>query len=191
MPIHESFSVTFTLRLPAGFLLDQQATALVSELLNGYQLIITPTGNGGWRFEIKPKTGLRSGEVTEYRKLVNIVYTISGESVSEGDYEIKLTDVNLQMNSGGTVHQDEITVPVHVTPTANTTVEVTSVTSVNGLLTVNTPQAEQVSVYSVNGMLVYQAQKETGKAMFDLSRLPAGVYIVKGESRWTRKIRKD
>ena len=187
VPVNESFSATFTLQLPTGFLLDQQATALVSELLSSYWLIITPTEGGGWRFEIIPQTALRNGDETVYQKVVNIVYTIAPESVPAGDYAVKLTDVNLQMNSGETVHQDEITVPIHVTSTGNATVDATAVTYANGLLTVNTAQAEQINVYALSGARIFSAQKDAGRMTFDLSRLAKGVYIVTGNA-WTRKI---
>ena len=187
IPVNELFSITFTLRLPAGFILDQNATSLVSGLLSGYRLSITPTESGGWRFEITPQTALRNGDETVYQKVVNIVYTIAPESVPAGDYAVKLTDVNLQMNSGETVHRDEITVPVHVTSTGNAAVDATAVSYANGLLTVNTPVAEQITVYSVSGARIYSAPKEAGKATFDLSRLAKGVYIVTGNA-WTRKI---
>jgi Leucine-rich repeat (LRR) protein len=188
IPVNELFSITFTLRLPAGFILDPNATALVSELLSGYRLIITPVGEGGWQFEIKPQTGLRSGDETAYQKVVNIAYMISPESVPAGDYAVKLNNVDLTMNSGETVHRDEITIPVHVTSTGHAAIDAATVAYANGLLTVNTPQAEQTDVYAVSGTLIFSAQKEAGKTTFDLSRLAKGVYIVTGKSGWTKKI---
>jgi hypothetical protein len=188
IPVNELFSITFTLRLPAGFILDPDATALVSELLSGYQLIITPTEDGGWRFEIKPQTSRRSDGETAYQKVVNIAYTISPESAPAGDYAVKLTDVDLTMNSGETVHRDEITVPVRVTSTGNAVIDAATVVYAGGLLTVNTPAVEQISIYSLSGARIYSVQKEAGTATFDLNRLPAGVYIVTGSSGWNRKI---
>jgi hypothetical protein len=76
-------------------------------------------------------------------------------------------------------------------PTDNAIVEAVSVTYFNNVLTVNTPQTEQVSLYALSGMLVYRANKDTGKATFDLSKLPDGVYIVTGESGWKKKIIKN
>ena len=77
-----------------------------------------------------------------------------------------------------------------VDPTGNATVDAAEITFAGGLLTVNTPTAEQITVYSVSGARIYSAQKEAGKATFDLSRLAKGVYIVKGNA-WVRKIMKD
>jgi hypothetical protein len=59
--------------------------------------------------------------------------------------------------------------------------------SSGGVLTVNSPVAEQITVYSVNGALLLRAQKAAGEARFNLSGLPRGVLIVKGGSGWTRK----
>jgi hypothetical protein len=188
IPVNELFSITFTLRLPAGFILDQNATSLVSALLSGYQLIITPAEDGGWRFEIKPQTALRSDGETAYQKVVNIAYTISPESVPAGDYAVKLANVDLTLNSGGTVHRDEITVPVRITSTGNEAVDAATVVYASGLLTVNTPQAEHIHVYAVSGALIFSAQKEAGKTTFNLSGTPAGVYIVTGSSGWSRKV---
>jgi hypothetical protein len=57
----------------------------------------------------------------------------------------------------------------------------------HGVLSVNTPKAEQIEVYSVGGQLLFTARKDAGKATFDAGRLPRGVLIVRGSSGWTRK----
>jgi hypothetical protein len=193
IPLDEQFSVTFTITLPEGFVLDQSATSLVSELLSNYQMAITSAGDNGWLFTIIPVLSLRSGDGAVYQQLVNIVYT-TGESVKDGKYEVKLQDVNLTLNNSGTViHQDEIKVPVKVGNTngntlGNAAVDATGIRYYNGLLTVNTPVAERIDVYSVSGALLYQAQKATGEATFNLGHLPKGVLIVRGGSGWTRKV---
>jgi hypothetical protein len=59
-----------------------------------------------------------------------------------------------------------------------------------GVLTVDTPTAEQITVYALSGAIVYRARKTSeGQAAFHLGRLPAGgVLIVAGDSGWVRKI---
>ena len=59
-----------------------------------------------------------------------------------------------------------------------------------GVLTVDTPAAEQIAVYAPSGAIVYRARKTSGgQAVFHLGRLPAaGVLIVTGDSGWIRKI---
>jgi hypothetical protein len=56
-----------------------------------------------------------------------------------------------------------------------------------GILTVDTPAAEQIAVYSMNGALLYQAQKGIGEAVYRPGRLPKGILIVKGSSGWVKK----
>jgi hypothetical protein len=74
-------------------------------------------------------------------------------------------------------------------PNANESIaEPVQVRCNNGILTVQTPAAEQIDVYSINGALLYQVQKASGEATLNLSRLPQGVLIVRGGSGWTRKI---
>jgi hypothetical protein len=188
IPLDEQFSVTFTITLPAGFVLDQNATSLVSELLSSYQMAITSAGDNGWLFTVTPALSLRSDDGAVYRQLVNIVYT-TGESVKDGKYEVKLQDVNLTLNGSGTViHQDEIKVPVRVgSATGNAGPEAVDAFCYSGILFVNTPAAERIDVYSVSGSLLYRAQKASGEATFNIGHLPKGVLIVRGSSGWVRK----
>jgi hypothetical protein len=191
IPVNEQFSITFTVTLPAGFVLDQQATSLVSGLLNSYQLSVTPNGLGGWLFEITPAlslSSLRNGEDTDYREIVNIVYTLQ-KGIQSGDYEVKIQDVDLTLDNGEVIHQDEINVPVRISDdVSNATVGATDVRYFNGLLYVNTPVAERITVYSLTGAAVYQSKKAEGAATFDLHSLPKGILIIRGESGWTRKV---
>ena len=188
IPVNEEFNVTFTVNLPAGFVLNQQSTLLESGLLSRYALSITPNGQGGWLFSITPKISTRSGSDVVYQRLVNIAYTTSA-TVPSGAYDVKLQDVDLMTTGGTTVHQDEITVPVTVAgPTGEEFVAATSsVWYHGGVLTVDTPIAERITVYTLSGTAVYQAHKASGPAVFRLNDLPAGVLIV-GDSGWTRKI---
>jgi hypothetical protein len=187
IPVNEQFSITFTVTLPVGFILDQQATSLVSDLLGSYQLSITPNGQGGWLFGITPALSVRSGEETAYREVINIVYTVP-EAAPDGDYEVKIQDVDLTTDSGEVIHQDEITVPVRITSSVgNASIDAGNVRYANGVLTVNTPAAERITVYSLSGAVMYQARKAAGEASFDLNGLPKGVFIAKGSSGWTRK----
>jgi hypothetical protein len=43
----------------------------------------------------------------------------------------------------------------------------------------------------LNGAPVFQVEKTSGQAVFQLHHLPKGVYIVRGSSGWTRKILRD
>jgi uncharacterized protein YjdB len=190
IPTSEQFRLSFTVTLPAGFLLDEQATSLVAGLQSIYRLSITPNGNGSWLFEIVPGTSLRSGNAMTYREIVNVVYTIA-ETVADGNYEVNIRDVDLTVNNA-IIHQDEIRVPVTVTgSTGNAPVEAVDVRYYRGILSVNTPSAERITVYSISGIAVCQAGKDSGAAAFNLKQLSRGIYIVRGSSGWTRKILRD
>jgi hypothetical protein len=189
IPVDEPFSVTFILNLPAGFILDPDATSLVDGLLNDYQLSITPNGQGGWLFAITPKLALRNGDEMVQQQVVDIAYTLD-ETVAVGEHEVKISNADLTLlESGTTFHQEEINVPVTVTESSvgNATVETPEIVYFNGILSVNTPAAEGIEVYSVGGQLLYRVQKAAGAATFDLNRLPRGVLIVRGSSGWVRK----
>jgi hypothetical protein len=190
VPVNEPFALSFTIALPAGFNLNQVATALISELLSSHQLTISPAGAGHWLFEIKPKTSLRSANEMTYQQVVHIVYTLD-ETVTAGDYEVTVSDINLTLsNSGTTVHQDEIRVPVTVDgPTGIESVGASQIWFYRGILHVNTPVSERIDVYSVSGLRLYTAQKLEGEARFNLGGLPRGILIVRGGSGWARKIK--
>jgi hypothetical protein len=187
VPTDGQFTASFTVQLPAGFDLNQGNTALVEELLNNYQLVITPKGNGNWLFEIEPKMQ-RSSSAGLYREVVHVAYTVD-KSVTDGQYELKINNLNLQLNDGTVIREDEITIAVTFdSVVGNAIIEAANVFCSNGILSVNTPTAEQIDVYSLNGALIYQAQKGVGKATFNLNHLSKGVLIVKGSTGWMRKV---
>jgi hypothetical protein len=189
LPVNERFSVEFIFHLPVGFHLDEKATSLIAALPADYELLITPDGANSWRFVIRPKTAVApraAGDMT-YRQLLHIVYTMD-ETVGNGNYEMTLNDIDLRLNSGQTVHQDEINIPVRIDGVGNATVGATDVRYFNSRLFVNTPVAERIAVYSLDGRMIYQAQKQPGIATFDLYSLPKGVLIVRGDSGWVKKI---
>jgi hypothetical protein len=72
--------------------------------------------------------------------------------------------------------------------TSNGVVETSKIVYADGILSVVTPQSELIEVYSVAGQLLYHAWKTSDKEIFDLSRLPSGVLIVRGSSGWARKV---
>jgi hypothetical protein len=56
-----------------------------------------------------------------------------------------------------------------------------------GVLTVDSPVAEQVAVYSAGGARLFRAVKPAGRAAFAVPRFPRGVWIAAGSSGWTVK----
>ncbi|MDR1454691.1 MAG: hypothetical protein LBJ01_03475 [Tannerella sp.] len=69
-----------------------------------------------------------------------------------------------------------------------TVAEPVRIHAANGVLTVQSPVAEEITVYAISGAPMYRAQKAAGVATFGLNRLPQGVYIVRGSSGWVKKI---
>jgi hypothetical protein len=142
---------------------------------------VTVTSNIGWTascdacwLTISPATGTNNGTL----KITTAVNTTNSARTA------------FVMISGNGI-TCMIIVTQAATPTANAIVDAASVTYANNVLTVNTPQTEQVNVYAMSGVWVYGARKNTGTTTFDLSRLPDGVYIVTGESGWRKKVIKN
>ncbi|MDR1222614.1 MAG: T9SS type A sorting domain-containing protein [Tannerella sp.] len=86
------------------------------------------------------------------------------------------------------IHQDKINISVRIDDVGNATVSATDVHYFDGRLLVNTPVAERIAVYSLDGRMIYQAQKQSGIAAFNLYSLPKGVLIVRSDSGWVKKI---
>jgi hypothetical protein len=187
IPIDETFTVKFSVNLPSGFHLNQ--VSLATELLNSFDLdIIESNTSGGWLLSIGPKVSTLSATETSYCQVVQIAFTMDG-TVESGEHEVKINDVDLRLNSGQTVHQGEITIPVTVTnPVGNAVVGSTEIVYASGRLSVNTPVSERITVYALSGAVIYQSQKMPGSVTFDLSDLPRGLMIVRGDSGWVKKI---
>jgi Flp pilus assembly protein protease CpaA len=62
------------------------------------------------------------------------------------------------------------------------------VTLADRILTITSASAEQIEVYSLTGALLYKASKAAGTATINISHLPKGVLIVRGNTGWTQKI---
>jgi hypothetical protein len=62
------------------------------------------------------------------------------------------------------------------------------VTLADGILTITSPAAEQVEVYSLTGALLHKESKASGTLTLNISHLPKGILIVRGNSGWTQKI---
>jgi hypothetical protein len=109
--------------------------------------------------------------------------------VSAGNYEAKLTDVELLLSDGSIIRADEIEVPLRfgATGLASPAADFQAYYQ-DGVLSIRTPQSEQIAIYSVNGSLLYKANKAAGESSFNVSALPRGVLIVRGSSGWVKKI---
>jgi hypothetical protein len=195
IPASNDFEIEFTLALPAGFDLVENATQLAADLSGRYSLSVSPTSsNRSWRMAISPKATTRAGVATVYRQVMQIVCTVD-PSLSMGNYLISLSNIKLKdLNENITLSQGELRIPVWVTiadnaPTGTATVETARLlTYQEGLLTIYTPEAEEIAIYSPAGLLLYRVQKGVGEALCRISHFPKGVLIVKGSSGWAKKI---
>jgi hypothetical protein len=188
IPTDDPFSGTFLVILPPGMNLDLANTVLLGSLADRYDLVIAPVSPGTWLIEIRQKTSPRTLSATAYQDIVKIAYTVD-ETVTEGTYEIVISDLEVTLGDETVIREDEIRVAVSTGPTGNEPLEATpGIRYHNGVLSVHTPASEAVTVYSLSGVAVFRAGKDAGPATYRLNGLPRGVYIVKGGSGWTGKI---
>jgi hypothetical protein len=191
IPADSVASGSFVIRLPDGFALDQSNSGLTLDF-SGFELKITRQEGNVWLFEIKPK-GTRSASMlageTAGKTLAHIAYTVN-PTVKRGTYDIAVQSIRFESPGGEPFVEPAITVPAVLNRwgTGNEAVDAAKITCFKGRLTVSTPAAEQITVYSLSGARIYSAWKDAGTATFDLSDLPAGVYIVTGSSGWNRKV---
>lgn len=194
IPSKEMFRLTFTLTLPDGFVLDREATSLAPKLQYDHLFFLTSDGRGNWLFEILPNIllggSLPDGDETAQQRLVYIAYKLDG-SVAVGEYKVKIHDIDLMWYASGTEERPDET-GVLVTVNENSlgveSLEASGRVYADGVLSVNTPQAERIEVYSAAGQLLHRVQKAAGAAAFDLNGLPRGVLIVRGSSGWVKKV---
>jgi hypothetical protein len=191
IPESGTFTAMFDVTLPQKFSLDMGVTKLAASLENSYELKITPKGGGVWSFEIKPKTNLLSGLANAFREVVNIAYTVD-KSLEDGYYELKVQDLNLALSDGTVIQEEEIVVPVLFNSvTQNETIDSEINVWLSGEnLYVRIPVATTLSIYTLTGAQVKRLSVGAGVTAIDLN-LPKGIYIVRGESGWTRKVVKQ
>jgi hypothetical protein len=187
LPADGSFSCTFTITLPLGFVLDQSVTALADDLKADYHLDITLQSGNTWQFDIRLKSSQNLRAATTYRNLVDVAYTIE-ESLPSGNHEVKLTNVELTMSDNTVIREDEIVVSVSTgTPTGIAkAAEGVAIRAEAGRLYVNSPAAETVYIYSFTGKLLYTATKASGLVIFDAPS--EKMLIVRGTSGWKGKL---
>jgi hypothetical protein len=188
IPTDDPFSGTFLVILPSGMSLDVINTVLLGSLSDRYDLNIAQAAANTWSVEIRQKSSPRTLSATEYQDIVKLVYIVD-ETMTEGSYEIIISDLEVKIGDETVIQEDEIKVEVSVSHTGNAVIEAsTEVWYYGGLLSVRTAASEAVAVYSLSGVAVFLSEKDAGLATFRPNDLSAGVYIVRGGSGWTRKI---
>ena len=96
------------------------------------------------------------------------------------------------MSSGERIKKDLGVTTITITSDDNTDIcqisaSKISVSFINGVLIVDTPNKETLYVYSISGNLLYTTVKEEGVASYYISNLQDGIYIVTGSSGWSKK----
>ena len=79
------------------------------------------------------------------------------------------------VEEGGTGEKDLLSTPTTARLQGNT-------------LYVTSASDEVITLYSLTGNVLYQAKKPIGAAIFKISDLPRGIFIIHGSSGWTRKV---
>jgi uncharacterized protein YjdB len=192
IPSEVLFNGSFRLTLPGGMSIDVNATKLADGLMNGLVLTIIQNADGSWLFKIDPKTLsslLRSA--VSYQQIVNIVYKVD-ESVADGGYEVKISDVNFTFDDGTTIIEPEIPVQItvdhsYVVGTDAVMSSPNRITIINNVLHIDTSVEETVSIYSVAGSVLYQAKKPVGELQIPLPGIDRQILIIRGSSGWVRK----
>ena len=191
LPVDGSATGSFAVKLPVGMVIDLENTTLSESLAKGLELVMTPLVDNTWLIKIVyPSTlSMQLRSASTFRQLVNIAYKVD-ESMAAGTYEVVLSDIEIRLSDGTNIVKDRMSTNVTVSSdiTANEFASgTTAVTLSNGMLTVDTPNAETVKVFSVGGTLVSAFTKSEGRATFT-PNLPNGIYIVTGSAGWSVKV---
>jgi hypothetical protein len=184
---------SLTVRLPDGLTLDKDNTRLTIDL-GDFELVITQQEDNSWLLELKSGTArsasLRS-DGTESNPLLHVAYTV-GATVQRGVYDAIVHSLLFETPGGSVIAEPAITVPVNVNRWGVGNEQVTASEPAayvhDGILTIRSDRAEQITVYSVSDARLYEGRTQAGTTTIATTRFPQGVLIVKGNG-WVRKIR--
>ncbi|MDR1724210.1 MAG: leucine-rich repeat domain-containing protein [Tannerella sp.] len=177
----------FNITLPDKFALDENGTAMAEDLRNNFAPTVTSKGNGLWTVAIKPAvTTLRSAAVNAFREIITLAYTVE-KGLSDGKYELKISDVEVTLSDDEKITEPEILIPVTFeAATANeAALGAPEVWSSGATLHVRTASAAKAKIYSIGGELVKTVSVAAGETSI---ALPAGIYIVNLEGAEAKKV---
>lgn len=187
-PDNTSLTGSFLVEFPTGISLDENTTKLSAEYEKNAVLSITNKENNSWLIEIKEKT-----PVLHTGALQNVldIGIKKDESVINGDYLIKFSQLNFLLNDGSELKKDLLNINIFIDDTAIDLPEVANVQvyRINNHLCVQSIHSEVIYVYSFNGTLLHTMKKTAGEVVFDIN-LQESVLIVKGSTGWVKKIAK-
>ena len=195
IPGNATLTGSFEIQFPEGMTLNEELTTLSEKLSGNFSLSFTAKGNNTWLIEIV-SNGLRSSSQDEYSKIVDIAFDVT-KTVSQGSYDITLSNLDFRMDDHIPIKEESITVTVNVISDIILSVETIRNTSFYAYFTDNTfviesPQAESITIYSITGVQLYAAMKNAGTIEIPFTSLPIGsVFIVKGSVSGTRKVIKN
>jgi len=183
IPGDASITGSFNIQLPEGYTLDETTTFLSEALAELFNLIITAVGDNTWRIEIVSNSLRASHNLPEYTKIMTIGYIVD-ESVENGNYQIELTDIDMQLEDGTSIQQESILVTTEVQrtetgifPTAANNIKVYSTSE--GIVVENAPVGEMIHIYNVSGALVAIVETQYFASVQTTIAIPQGIYIVK------------
>ena len=189
IPSDITLTGSFEIQFPEGMTLDEASTALALELSDNFTLSFTDEGNNTWLIEIK-SNDLKSSTATEYRKIMDIAYTVS-DNVPKGTYEATITHLNFLLDDDTSITEDSLSIPVNVERDATGIQSLRNPSFyayiIQNTLRIESPYREMIAVYSVTGTRLYAAMKDAGTIEVPFTTTPGSVYIIKGSVSGTIK----
>ncbi|MDR1454584.1 MAG: hypothetical protein LBJ01_02930, partial [Tannerella sp.] len=186
VPSDNTFTLTFTVKLPTGFVLNQPETKLTDALAAKLKMEMRQEADGSWKFTVSPGTGVDSRAATSPRKIMDIAYIVE-ETTTAGTYDVVLND--LTYAGSETFHADNIRTDVTIgAPTFNEAVagsDGPKIFTSGGNLHIISAAAGTAHIYNVSGTLTATVPYQAGETA---TPLPQGVYIVRDSSGRTGKV---
>ena len=176
----------FAMGFPEGLEVYPEEIIFAESLSEGLEFETILLGNNVWLFEISahpiaPSSYLlRSGKNKQF---TNIICELTGRM--SDIYEVQRgEDIN-----DVTIPKFELALKVGETANSEYKKDI-NVLLENGILSIETPDAETIKVFNISGSLVYIVIKDKGKASYPVYNMPNGIYIVTGSKGWSTKVLK-
>ncbi|MDL2221200.1 Ig-like domain-containing protein [Parabacteroides sp. OttesenSCG-928-N08] len=192
VPSDALFTGTFLVQMPEGFKLSNE-TSIADELKEELQLKYVTLVNNTWRITISKK-GTKAAEViSSYREIVKIVYDVQPD-VEDGDYEVNMQNIELTFDDGNSISEALITVPVEIDRTSailapnDSDVELRII---DNQLLIRSAINERITLYNLQGQALRALNKQANEVTIELPGSRHDIFIVRGDSGWSKKIRRD
>ena len=176
----------FAIGFPEGLEVYLEEIIFAESLSEGLEFETILLGNNVWLFEISahPIASssylLRSGK---NKQLTNIICELTGRM--SDIYEVQ----RVENINDVTIPKFELILKAGETANSEYKKDI-NVLLENGILSIETPDAETIKVFNISGSLVYIVIKDKGKASYPVYNMPNGIYIVTGSNGWSTKVLK-